>query len=97
MPHRGDHAWDAFAKGDSKKGYSSKFSHDNESATPGYYSVKLDDAGMLVELTATEHCGMHRYTPTENGAWNLMIDWIIHLTKVAHTGFVNHGCSITCN
>lgn len=81
MPHRGDHAWDAFAKGNSKKGYSSKFSHDNESATPGYYSVKLDDADMFVELTATEHCGMHRYTPTENGAWNLMIDMDHSLDK----------------
>ena len=40
----------------------SKFSHDRESARPGYYSVSLDDAGVQVELTATTHAGLHRYT-----------------------------------
>src|SRR5687768_6076533 len=32
--------------------YSTHFDHRNEKATPGYYSVKLDDH-ILVELTAT--------------------------------------------
>ncbi len=41
--------------------YASKFSHDNESAEPGYYSVKLDD-GILVELSTTKRVGLHRYT-----------------------------------
>lgn len=38
-----------------------RFSHDNETARPGYYSVRLDDAGVDVELTATTHAGVHRY------------------------------------
>ncbi len=39
----------------------SKFSHTNENAAPGYYSVRLDD-GILAELTATARVGFHRYT-----------------------------------
>lgn len=37
------------------------FTHHNEQARPGYYSVRLDN-GVLVELTATERVGLHRYT-----------------------------------
>ena len=38
------------------------FSHRNECVSPGYYSLFLDQIGVLAELTATERCGMHRYT-----------------------------------
>ena len=43
-------------------GIHSKFSHDRESAYAGYYQVMLDDYGINVELTATERCGVQRYT-----------------------------------
>lgn len=43
-------------------GYRSRFSHANEEARPGYYSVWLDDYGIRAELTATVRAGMHRYT-----------------------------------
>lgn len=43
-------------------GIHSKFSHQNESAYAGYYQVKLDDYNINVELTATERCGIQRYT-----------------------------------
>ncbi|MGA9294973.1 MAG: GH92 family glycosyl hydrolase [Ignavibacteriaceae bacterium] len=50
-------------------GYRSRFSHQNESAKPGYYSVKLDDYNIDVELTATEHAGFHKYIfPKSNNA-----------------------------
>ncbi len=42
------------------KVYGSTFSHANEKASPGYYSVKLDN-NVDVELTATERVGFHRY------------------------------------
>lgn len=42
--------------------YSSHFSHENESASPGYYSVLLDDDSIYVELAATEFVGWHKYT-----------------------------------
>src|SRR5690606_7789906 len=32
-----------------------------ESAKPGYYSVRLDDYNINVELTSTEHVGFHKY------------------------------------
>ena len=43
-------------------GIHSKFSHENESAYAGYYQVMLEDYGINVELTATERCGIQRYT-----------------------------------
>ena len=40
----------------------SAFSHDQEEAAAGYYSVVQLDDDITVELTATEHAGMHRWT-----------------------------------
>ncbi len=45
-------------------GYRSRFSHQREEASPGYYKVFLDDYNVEVRLTATERGGMHRYTYT---------------------------------
>ena len=42
--------------------YRSLFSHDREVATPGYYSVILDDTGIKAELTASDRCAFHKYT-----------------------------------
>jgi predicted alpha-1,2-mannosidase len=55
-------------------GYRSRFSHDRESASPGYYSVVLDDYGIQVELTATERVGFHRYTYIHGAETNLVLD-----------------------
>ena len=43
-------------------GIHSAFSHDEEAASAGYYRVRLKDYDILAELTATEHCGVQRYT-----------------------------------
>ena len=40
----------------------SRFSHEQETASPGYYQVFLDDYGVNVELTATERTGLQRYS-----------------------------------
>ena len=53
---------------DSPLGIHSKFSHDRESSFAGYYQVMLDDYGINVELTATDHCGIQRYTFPEADA-----------------------------
>ncbi|MGC8624538.1 MAG: GH92 family glycosyl hydrolase [Phycisphaerae bacterium] len=45
-----------------EKGYCSRFSHRHETARAGYYSVLLEDSGIVAELTATARCGLHRYT-----------------------------------
>ena len=43
-------------------GIHSKFSHEEESASAGYYKVRLSDYDIQVELTATPRCGVQRYT-----------------------------------
>jgi len=47
--------------------YSSSFKKSSEKASPGYYSVHLDDHGVTAELTATERVGIHKYTYDEQG------------------------------
>lgn len=46
-------------------GIHSKFSHQDEKAEAGYYSVLLKDYQIKVELTATDRCGIQRYTFSE--------------------------------
>ncbi len=55
-------------------GYRSRFSHETESASPGYYSVVLDDYGIKAELTATERAGFHRYTFPKSDQSHILID-----------------------
>lgn len=43
-------------------GIYSRFSHDTEKASAGYYAVTLADYDIRVELTATPRCGVQRYT-----------------------------------
>ncbi|MCW3092986.1 MAG: putative Alpha,2-mannosidase [Ferruginibacter sp.] len=45
---------------DSTKMFTTSFSHSNESARPGFYSVKLNN-GIKASFTATERCGLHQY------------------------------------
>ena len=52
----------------------SKFSHDKESASPGYYSVDLLDYGIKAELTTTLRTGIHRYTFPKDSLSQIHID-----------------------
>ncbi len=48
-------------------GVHSLFRHDSEECEAGYYKVHLESYGIDVELTATERCGIQRYTyPAED-------------------------------
>ena len=47
---------------DGELGYSSKFSHENESAHAGFYQVFLEDYAVDVALTASKRVGFHQYT-----------------------------------
>ena len=47
-------------------GFRSSFSHENELATAGYYSVLLDDYQIKTELTATKRVAYQRFTFPEN-------------------------------
>ena len=55
-------------------GYRSRFSHETEKASPGYYEVRLSDDDILVQLTATPHCGIHRYTFPKGETQKLIVD-----------------------
>ncbi len=57
MPTVGDVFLNALNNGSPEKGYASRFQHARETASPGYYSVRLDDDDIFVELTATTACG----------------------------------------
>ena len=61
MPTVGEVLLERGGPDDTSTGYCSRFSHDRESASPGCYSVTLDDYGVVAELTATRRVGIHRY------------------------------------
>jgi predicted alpha-1,2-mannosidase len=54
--------------------YRAGFERATEQAGPGYYAVTLKDSGIRAELTATHHCGMHRYTFPEEGPGRIIIN-----------------------
>ena len=55
-------------------GYRSRFSHEGEIATPGYYEVTLKDYGIRAQFTATERAGIHKYTFPAGEDGHLIID-----------------------
>lgn len=78
MPYEGELKW--FPGNDTISGYRSTFSHSNESGSPGYYSVILDNK-IKCEFTASAHSGMHKYTFPENKPYNLIVDLFHSLDK----------------
>ncbi len=56
------------------EGYGSRYSHEDEIATPGYYSVWLKDSKIHAELSATERAGIHRYTFPQSESSHLILD-----------------------
>lgn len=56
------------------KEYASGFSHKNEKASAGYYSVKLDKHNIDVALTSSTRVGFHQYTFNKNGQANIILD-----------------------
>lgn len=55
-------------------GYLSRFSHSEEKASAGYYSVRLADYDILAEMTATPRVGFHRYTMNQGDSVHIVID-----------------------
>jgi predicted alpha-1,2-mannosidase len=74
MPFGGAIKWKPGSDDGKTKGFRSKFRHSTEKATPGYYSVVLDDYKIKAEMTATEHCGMHRYEFANKDPYHLIVD-----------------------
>ncbi|MDC0202037.1 glycoside hydrolase family 92 protein, partial [Flavobacteriales bacterium] len=56
------------------EGYKSTFSHQNETARAGYYSVTLEDYNIDVELTVSKRAGFHKYTFNSDKEAQLILD-----------------------
>lgn len=68
QPFTGDDQW-------TKEEYRSPFSHKNEKASAGFYSVHLDKYNIDVALTATLRTGLHQYRfPADAAEGKIMID-----------------------
>ncbi|MBK7555610.1 MAG: GH92 family glycosyl hydrolase [Flavobacteriales bacterium] len=74
--------------------YRSPFSHEKETAHAGYYSVFLEDEATKVELTATAHCGMHRYTMPKEAEQFIVLD-LLHRDGLRNTRIARNGQEIT--
>lgn len=64
-------------RGDATKpgsGYTSRFSHDGETAEPGYYAVTLQDYAIRAELTASARVGVHRYRFPKGKPAHVLVD-----------------------
>jgi predicted alpha-1,2-mannosidase len=55
-------------------GYGSHYSHQHETARPGYYAVQLEDYGIKAELTATARVAFHKYTFPKGRPAHIIID-----------------------
>lgn len=74
MPTVGGQKVEYLGKESQQRPFASAFSHRNEYAEPGYYSVFLDTYGVKAELTATERAAMHRYTFPESKESGFILD-----------------------
>ena len=74
MPVTGEIKFNPGTQTDPDAGYRSRFSHDTEVASPGYYEVVLQDYGIKAQLTATEHAGIHRYTFPKGQNGSVILD-----------------------
>ena len=68
------------------------FSHQNEKAKAGYYSVKLNNE-IQVELTSTRRCGIQKYTMTNDGYLLILLN-LKHRDKLLE-GKINEVDAIT--
>ncbi len=74
MPQTGVLQLNPGTKDDPDSGYRQRFSHDTEQASPGYYAVTLNDAGIKAELTATQRVGVHKYTYPKGSDQRIILD-----------------------
>ena len=59
---------------DPDSGYRSRFSHEKEAASPGYYTVELTDYGVTAEMTAAARSGILRFTYPASDSSFVMVD-----------------------
>ena len=83
MPTVGRQDYHSMGSKSQQMAYASAFSHENETAEPGYYSVFLDRYGVKAELTSTKRAAIHRYTfpKAEDAGFILDLDYSIQRQK----------------
>lgn len=74
MPTTGELKLNPGTEANPDSGYRSRFSHKNEQASPGYYSVLLEDYNIKAEMTATTRVGMHQYTFNDTEKAHIILD-----------------------
>ncbi|BDS11139.1 GH92 family glycosyl hydrolase [Aureispira anguillae] len=79
MPTTGALILDPIQTSSGKKGFYSKFSHNKEAASPGYYKVQLEDYNILAELTASERVGFHQYTFPKSDSSHIILDMVYNV------------------
>lgn len=75
MPTVGKQEYMSLGSTSQRKAYASAFSHSNEKAEPGYYSVFLDRYKVNAELTASKRAAIHRYTFPESQEAGFIFDF----------------------
>lgn len=74
MPTVGEQKYLPTGSQSQQMAYASAFSHQNETAEPGYYSVFLDTYQVKAELTASKRAAIHRYTFPESKEAGFILD-----------------------
>ncbi|SEB38662.1 alpha-1,2-mannosidase, putative [Tenacibaculum sp. MAR_2009_124] len=75
---------------DGKEGYKSKFSHEKETAEPGFYKVHLEETNIEVELTVSERSGIHKYQFPKKEDQIVILD-LEHRDEVLDFNFEQHN------
>ncbi|MEI7661026.1 MAG: GH92 family glycosyl hydrolase [Bacteroidota bacterium] len=76
MPTVGKLRLNPGTSGHPETGYRSRFRKETEKASPGYYSVHLDDPDVEAELTATARAGFHQYTFPQSDSAHIILDML---------------------
>lgn len=74
MPTTGKLQLNPGTENNPRGGYRSAYSHANETAEANYYKVKLDDHGILAELTTSMRTGFHQYTFPKSDESHIILD-----------------------
>lgn len=76
FPSNGEIKTNVFYNGDFNSGYGSEFTHEMEKSEPGYYAVYLLESEIFASLTATEHCGFHKYMFPKSDDSHILLDLV---------------------
>lgn len=89
MPFIGEAKFVPGSKENPDEGYRSRFQHENEKASPGFYSVFLDDYKINVELTTSRRSGLHKYEFPKNEKGNIIVDLAHGIQDATIESYIN--------